>query len=127
MEEDQYDDQYNHNYEDHNDDDQEASVPWRNNLSRSDVVWIDNFIVTTYPHTQDDSSDHNDGHDDNDDLDDHDDDDQEANVPWRNNLSRSDVVWHGKRSPPRKYKFAASEVVPTAEQSGSFSANCENW
>ena len=67
-----------------------------------------------------------DGHDDHN-NEDHNDDDQEANVPWRNNLSRSDVVWHGKRSPPRKYKFAASEVVSTAEQSGSFSANCENW
>ena len=38
MEEDQYDGHDDHNNGDHDDDDQEANVPWRNNLSRSDVV-----------------------------------------------------------------------------------------
>ena len=46
MEEDQYDGHDDHNNGDHDDDDQEANVPWRNNLSWSDVVCLDNFIVT---------------------------------------------------------------------------------
>ena len=35
---DQYDGHDDQNNENHNDDGQEANVPWRNNLSRSDEV-----------------------------------------------------------------------------------------